>query len=123
MSQSNVYIRELLSEPERENHPEALRMDRAIHKLRDEITGVQMERHRGHDRELAFVLAKLDEAAQWALTYLEKVGQVTVFDRGALLKDGTVATIETVGNAKDLEIGDHTGGKVMRRTVEGLVDV
>lgn len=101
---SVVYTREFLEEAERAAHPEALRMDRAIRKLRDEVIGTQMKLHRGQNRALALAITKLDEAALWAEAWLTESGQIAKVDRGRLLADGTVATDATVtsGNAGEV---------------------
>ena len=84
------FIREL------EGSDSDLRMDRAIAKLRDEVTGVTMQGHRGHNRNLAMVITKLDEARQWAVCYLEEIGGVALIDRSAVLAAVTDETDETI---------------------------
>ena len=96
-----VLIREMLEEAELAAHPDALRMDRAIGKLRDEVTGAAMRLHRGQNRNLSLVITKLDEAQLWAQRWLEETGQSTRVDRGKLLADGTVATDATVTSANE----------------------
>lgn len=84
-----VWLKEL--DPDRGQ----LTMDRAIAKLRDEITGVSMDRHRGNSRELAFVMAKLDEARQWAITYLETRAEVQLVHRAEIMQRATDTTVAT----------------------------
>lgn len=93
---SIVYSREFLEESELAAHPEALRMDRAIRKLRDEVTGTAMKFHRGQNRNLALVITKLDEASMWAERWLEEAGQIAKVDRGSLIGSATVATDATL---------------------------
>ena len=58
----------------------------AIPKLRDELTGVMMDRHRGNDRNLAMALARLDEAHHWVLNYLESQGAILIMPRQEILQ-------------------------------------
>ena len=76
----------------RESDPESgegMAMDKAIARMRDEVIGVQMRDHRGHNRELALAITKLDEATLWAQRYRETIGAVTVVPRDDLLRKVT----------------------------------
>lgn len=72
----------------RESDPAGLdgrHMRRVLSSLRDEVLGVAMDRHAGHNRELALVATKLEEAELWAVRYGEKLGQLTTIDRQEVL--------------------------------------
>lgn len=55
-----------------------LPLEKAVAKLRDEVTGIHMGRHRGNSRELGMLIAKLDEAHHWAVSYGLKTGRLTL---------------------------------------------
>lgn len=63
-----------------------LPMHRAIQKLRDEVTGVAMRNYGGRNRELSLVMAKLDEAHQWAVSHGVATGKLAIVDRQEILK-------------------------------------
>lgn len=86
------YIQEDLSEEELEKFPDALPMEKAIAKLRDEITGLLMLRYRGQSRELSMCLARLDEARLWAIAEKEKTKEVVIVDRAGGLRSVTTDT-------------------------------
>ena len=71
---------------------DALPMDAAVRKLRDEITGVAMARHRGSNRELAFAMAKLDEAELWLQRYFINSGSHVLIDKRRFATDTTQET-------------------------------
>lgn len=63
-----------------------LELHRAIQKLRDEVTGIAMVQFHGRNRELTMVMAKLDEAAQWAISHGVATGKLSVVDRREVLQ-------------------------------------
>lgn len=58
----------------------------AIQDIRDAVTGLLMQGFAGHQRSLAMVLTKLDEAHLWALKYGEDTHAVIFVDRGPILR-------------------------------------
>lgn len=92
-----VYLRELDELGE-------MPMERAIGKMRDEVTGVAMLRHNGHNRELAMVMTKLDEAKQWAIEYAIKTGRLAIVDRTEVIKAVTDTTDTTDRNGASAHV-------------------
>ena len=71
----------------------ALPMDKAVSKLRDEITGYAMLAHNGHDRCLSMAMAKLDEARMWVKEYHEQRGTYVTVDKRRFVTDTTEETV------------------------------
>ena len=63
-----------------------LELHRAVQKLRDEVTGIAMSQFHGHNRELSMVIAKLDEAKQWAIEWGVATGRLSLVDRREVLQ-------------------------------------
>lgn len=82
-----------------------LPMDRAIAKVRDEITGVAMQRHQGHSRELSLCLTKLDEARHWAIEYLVNRGASILIPKADVL-----AAAAAIADADTTDTTDPAGG-------------
>lgn len=73
--------------PDWEPEGVGLPMVEALAKIRDEVTGVLMQRHRGANRELAMVITKLDEARLWASEYDHQTLRRVTVDRTKVLRD------------------------------------
>lgn len=89
-----TYIKELL-----DDHPgngTELPMVAAIRKMRDEVTGLSMMRHRGQNRSLSMVIAKLDEAELWATRWAVESGRSMIVDREELLRSSETPTNATL---------------------------
>lgn len=74
-----------------------------IQDIRDAVTGLLMQGFGGHQRSLAMVLTKLDEARLWALQYGEDTHAVVMVDRGPILRlvrEGTTVTSDTNGQGE-----------------------
>lgn len=89
-----VYLAELVEQDERQPAT-VLPMESAIHKMADEIGGVNMLRHRGQNRELAMVLTKLQEARLWAVAYNEQHGATLVMPKAEILRMANADTTDT----------------------------
>lgn len=90
---NRVYIKESLQDNEGDGTELPILV--ALRKMRDEVTGIAMMKHRGQNRALAMVITKLDEAEQWATRWAIETGRVMIVNREDLLRDTTHATHET----------------------------
>lgn len=56
-----------------------------LRSISDEVAAHLMTTYRGHSRELAMVLAKVDEARMWAIEHGLKTGSLVLIDKRRLI--------------------------------------
>lgn len=77
-------------------------LHKLLPKLRDEVVTVNFEGHRGHNRTLSLLAAKLEEAHGLAILAGIEQGKLSVVDRAEILKAALPVTTDKT-NGKEAQ--------------------